>query len=286
MRALVELVRLPAALTVPGDPLAGAAAAGRAGGRRAAALPAASACLYWAGMALNDWADRELDATERPERPLPSGRVAPGTALALAGGLTAAGLGLAAWAGGRDALAVAVPLAGTVWAYDLLLKPTAAGPVAMGAARTLDVLLGAGAAGARAALPAALAVGAHTVGVTVLSRDEVHGSSGPLVPAAALATTGAVALAAAAGPARGGPRSRAAAAALATAYAATALPAQRAALREPTGPVVRRAVGAGLQALVPLQAALTARSGRYAAAVALLASAPVGRALVRRVAAT
>ena len=77
--------------------------------------------LYWAGMAANDWADRRLDAVERPERPIPSGRVAPAAALGLAAGLTAAGLGLAAAAGrppGR--CAVAVPLAAAIWAYDLL----------------------------------------------------------------------------------------------------------------------------------------------------------------------
>jgi 4-hydroxybenzoate polyprenyltransferase len=33
-------------------------------------------------MAANDWADRKLDASERPERPIPSGRISPGTAAA------------------------------------------------------------------------------------------------------------------------------------------------------------------------------------------------------------
>jgi hypothetical protein len=70
---LVELVRAPAALSVPGDALAGAAAAGTLG-RRTVGLAAASVCLYWAGMSANDWADREIDAKERPERPIPSGR--------------------------------------------------------------------------------------------------------------------------------------------------------------------------------------------------------------------
>ncbi|WP_414635733.1 UbiA family prenyltransferase, partial [Actinophytocola sp.] len=98
MRALAELVRAPAALSVPGDSLAGAAAAGWPFGRRSAALSAGAVCLYWAGMALNDYADRELDRTERPERPIPSGRVSPRFALGLAAGLTAAGVGLAALA--------------------------------------------------------------------------------------------------------------------------------------------------------------------------------------------
>ncbi|WP_234588919.1 UbiA family prenyltransferase, partial [Micromonospora sp. MH99] len=91
---VAELVRAPAALSVPGDVVAGAAAAGTLG-PRTPALAGASVLLYWAGMAANDWADRELDAVERPERPIPSGRVTPTAALGLAAGLTAAGVGLA-----------------------------------------------------------------------------------------------------------------------------------------------------------------------------------------------
>ena len=48
-------------------------------------------------------------------------------------------------------LAVAVPLAAAVWGYDLVWKDTAAGPAAMAAARSLDVLLGAGFGALRAA---------------------------------------------------------------------------------------------------------------------------------------
>ncbi|MGH8867700.1 MAG: UbiA family prenyltransferase, partial [Actinomycetes bacterium] len=80
-RDLVELVRAPAALTVPGDVVAGAAASGWPQGRRTLGLAAASTLLYWSGMALNDWADRTVDAKERPERPVPSGRVPAGVAL-------------------------------------------------------------------------------------------------------------------------------------------------------------------------------------------------------------
>ncbi|RMI33163.1 UbiA family prenyltransferase, partial [Streptomyces triticirhizae] len=79
-RAWLELVRGPAALTVPGDALAGSAA-GRAPARNTALAMASSVCLYWSGMALNDWADRAEDARDRPHRPLPSGRIAPAAAL-------------------------------------------------------------------------------------------------------------------------------------------------------------------------------------------------------------
>lgn len=144
LRAWAELLRVSALFTVPGDALAGAASAGVRPNRGTALAVGASLCLYEAGMALNDWADREEDARERPHRPIPSGRISPNAALTAAGGLTAAGLFLASRAG-RPALALTGALTVAVWAYDLKLKHTAAGPVAMGAARALDVLLGAAA---------------------------------------------------------------------------------------------------------------------------------------------
>ncbi|MBT1090861.1 UbiA family prenyltransferase, partial [Streptomyces sp. Tu102] len=202
---LALLVRAPAALSVPGDVIAGAVAAGRPLGARTFGVIGSSVCLYWAGMALNDYADAAVDGVERPDRPVPSGRVPRRTALAVAGGLTAAGLGLAAVAGGRRNVCAALPLAGLVWAYDLKLKSTAAGGFAMAGARMLDVLAGAvvpgsgaqpaGVALRRAAVPAAV-VGAHTGTLMALSRHEIGGA--PVrVPAATLAVSAVTALAAA-----------------------------------------------------------------------------------------
>lgn len=280
-RDLVELVRLPAALTVPGDTLAGSVAAGIPIGRRNVALAGASACLYWAGMALNDYADRDLDAVERPERPIPSGRVSPSTALGLAAGLTGAGIGLAALTGPR-ALAVALPLAGGVWFYDFVAKPTVLGPVVMGVNRSLDVLLGAATAPGKA-LPAALAIGVHTGAVTALSRGEVHGSS-PWVAGSALATTAGIAstiTVTAAATGHHPPLARAASVGLAGLYAATVGRAQRDAVRSPDAMTVRRATGVGIRGLVPLQAALLAGAGAVVAAAGLVAAAPALRAASR-----
>ncbi|TDD70061.1 4-hydroxybenzoate polyprenyltransferase [Jiangella aurantiaca] len=282
-RDVAELVRAPAALTVPGDSLAGAAAAGFPYGVRTAVTPLASACLYWAGMALNDYADRDLDRVERPERPIPSGRVRPGEALALAAGLTAAGVGLAAVAGGRRAVRVAVPLAATVWAYDLVAKATPAGPVAMGAARGLDVLLGAGGRERAAALPA-LAVATHTVGVTVLSRGEVHGGS-TASARAALGATAAASLAAALPPPTRSVRGLAAAG-FAALYAATVGRAQLGAARTPDAATVRSATGAGVRGVIPLQSALLARAGAVALAGAVVGIGPAVRALSKVVSPT
>jgi 4-hydroxybenzoate polyprenyltransferase len=272
----VELVRAPAALSVPGDVVAGAAASGSLSARTPA-LAGASVCLYWGGMAANDWADRELDAKERPERPIPSGRISPATAFAVAAGLTAAGVAIAGLAGGRRALAVAAPLAGAVWAYDLKLKHTPAGPAAMAACRGLDVLLGAGAGRLRRALWPAAVVAAHTYTVTALSRAEVDGAE-PALPRATLAGTAAVATAAAQG--------SFVSSALAYLYGRGYGRPQREAIADPSAGKIRAAVGAGIMSLPSLQGALAAQAGAPVAGAAVAAVAPLGRRLIRKVSAT
>ncbi|MET8309703.1 SCO3242 family prenyltransferase [Micromonospora sp. NPDC005173] len=304
---LAELVRAPAALSVPGDVVAGAAAAG-ALSRRTPALAGASVLLYWAGMAGNDWADRRLDAVERPERPIPSGRVAPVAAVGLAAGLTAAGVGLAAAVGGRRAAALAVPLAATIWGYDLLAKNTAAGPAVMAACRGLDVLLGASGGRLTRALPAAVTVAAHTWTVTALSRREVTGADAAL-PLRTLAGTALVAASAAVaapgaavrraeptptdGPSAAGDRpalpvrlAAALPAVLAGWYAARYGAAQAQVVRDPSAGRVRAAVGAGITGLPALQGALTARGGAGLLGLAVAAAAPLGRRLARKVSPT
>ncbi|MFD5679478.1 SCO3242 family prenyltransferase [Streptomyces bacillaris] len=357
MRAWSELFRVSALFSVPGDALAGAAAVGRGPGRGTAFAVGASLCLYEAGMALNDWADREEDAVDRPHRPIPSGRVSPAAALGAAGVLTAAGLALAARAG-RPALAVATGLAATVWAYDLRLKHTKAGPAAMAAARSLDLLLGATAATARGAgdnvaapagsvrdaLPAALVLGAHTYGVTAVSRHEAQGGS-TAVPLVVLATTAAlgtaVLTAGRAGrpgtpgehgaartkgpgehrPARAqalgehravpaggsgerlpvptqGPRAHRPTrphhltpadlllTAFTGAYLRTAGPPLLHAALNPSPPLTQRAVGGGIRAMIPLQAALAARNGAPGSGLAVMALVPLARSLARKVSPT
>ncbi|MFE0632327.1 SCO3242 family prenyltransferase [Streptomyces sp. NPDC058864] len=315
-----ELLRVSALFTVPGDALAGAAATGRRPGRGTFLAIGSSLCLYHAGMALNDWADRDEDAVDRPHRPLPSGRISPAAALTAAATLTAAGLALAARAG-RAPLALATTLATTVWAYDLRLKHTAAGPAAMAAARALDLVLGATATRPRAvaaALPHAALLGAHTYAVTTVSRNETQGGSST-APFAALVTTTAIA-AVTADAARTLHRLRASArppsatarhgagsdrhgrpappaprppapphvmtALASAAYAGTALTPFLHAALNPSPALTQRAVGGGIRAMIPLQAALTARSGSGASAVAVLALGPVARRVARRVSPT
>jgi 4-hydroxybenzoate polyprenyltransferase len=283
LRDLIDLVRAPAALSVPGDVIAGAATGG-ALGRRTVGLACSSVLLYWAGMAANDWADRHLDAVERPERPIPSGRVPAGVALGTAVGLTGAGLTVAGLAGGRRALAVAVPLAAAVWTYDMAAKATPAGPATMALCRGLDVLLGA-TVGTRpaAALPSALTIAAHTYLLTALSRAEVSGAR-PRLPAATLAGTVALAAATASGTASGtaGPVRPI----LSGWYAAQFGLSQARAVADPSARRVRDAVSAGIVSLPALQGALAARGGAPRLGLALAATIPPARCLVRRISAT
>jgi 4-hydroxybenzoate polyprenyltransferase len=284
LQAIAELVRLPAVLSVPGDVLVGAAASGQArDAPRAAGLVAASSCLYLAGMALNDYADRDVDAVERPSRPIPSGRVTPGFALGLAGGLTAAAAGFAVAADGPRALKVLAPLATTVWAYDLALKRTPAAVGGMSACRALDVLMGSGAHGARAALPSAAVVGAHIGVTTTVSRSEVQGATARL-PRAALAATAGVAAVAGVLAARGsGSALRAlAAAGLVGAYATAVGRAHADAARDPSPERLQRAVGASVLGLMPLEAGLLAGAGALVPAGGVAALWPLARTLSRR----
>jgi len=104
-------------------------------------LVAASLGLYHGGMALNDWADRGRDARERPGRPLPSGAVRPGRALALGLGLPAAGVAAASLVSTQAGLLAAV-IALLVLVYDLGTRGPLLGPLLLGLARAAHLSLG------------------------------------------------------------------------------------------------------------------------------------------------
>jgi hypothetical protein len=288
---LIRLMRLPSVVTVPGDVLTGAAWGQDPTAAGTTARVASSALAYLGGMALNDWADREEDARERPGRPIPAGEVGPETALAVAVGLSLAALALAA-RGDRDpdrrGPGLTVPLVATVWAYDLYAKHTPTGPWTMALARTLDVLVGAGRPRRGALAPAGL-IGAHTLLITIVSRREAHGA-GRQLAAGALGGVAITSAAAFSLVRRQGSTDRHVDRALqiggVAIYASIMTRAGIGALRDGDAASAQRFVGAGVFANMPLQAAMLAARGRAVTAAATLVAWHVGRRAGRKVAVT
>lgn len=147
-------------------------------------ISVASACLYSAGMVWNDFFDQNVDAQERPSRPIPSGCITSRQAAGLGILLSMFGVGAAALVGlfanvpSSQPLIVAASLLACILAYDAILKKTLFGPLGMGACRFLNVLLGFSVISlTEPAWSTAVIVGAYIVGVTILARDEVQGNN-------------------------------------------------------------------------------------------------------------
>jgi 4-hydroxybenzoate polyprenyltransferase len=202
LQPALRLMRIPNVFTAFANVAAGVCLA-RSGSPqlRDLQLVLASGALYCAGMVWNDYCDRDIDAVERPERPIPAGTVSPTGAAALGGVLLGLGLILAAWHGPAP-LWVAALLALSILLYDTRFKSGPFGPFVMGTCRALNVLLGLSAAIGGAPGPAFLAplvLGMFTLLITQLSRFEVEGTEparlrGTLRNLFALAIAGALAL--------------------------------------------------------------------------------------------
>ena len=197
--AWMHLVRLPTVFTALADILLGTQlvvpAEATTSPRALGLLLVASAGLYLAGMVFNDVFDRHRDAVERPGRPLPSGRITLSSAVTLGTVLMIGGVVAAATADGSSSsarLLVALSLAVCVLAYDGLLKTTPLGPGAMGACRSLNVLLGATIGGSLEALAhgpplhVAAGLGIYITGVTWFARNEAGSSTRGQLTAAVL----------------------------------------------------------------------------------------------------
>jgi len=186
LRSVLELLRPANVVTAFADVLAGFSAAGLQNGRALPWLLAATACLYAGGVVLNDVFDRAVDRVERPERPIPSGRVPVQVAAGLGAALLASGV-LSAFQATAQAGVIATAIASLVLMYDAWGKRhPLVGPVNMALCRAANLLLGV------AAVPEALRgswrLGLiplfYISGVTVLSRGEVHGGTRRIATAA------------------------------------------------------------------------------------------------------
>jgi len=101
----------------------------------------ASASLYLAGMVLNDCFDYQEDLQDRPERPLPSGRISQKTAWNLGGLLLVMGI-FSAFLVGVKQFYIALLLAVLIMTYNAYAKQTLSGIFVMGGCRYVNWLLG------------------------------------------------------------------------------------------------------------------------------------------------
>jgi hypothetical protein len=178
--AYLQLMRFPNLFTSIADVLAGylIVTGFSIKGLELLALCLCTSFIYGGGCILNDVCDRKQDALERPQRPIPSGRVSSPEASILSLIFFAVGLLSAYWVG-KSAFFVAFVLVLLVVVYDVLTKSfPVLGPVTMGACRGANLLLGMslslGWSGTVLLFPFISFV--YVFSLTTLSRFEVDGA--------------------------------------------------------------------------------------------------------------
>lgn len=196
-RVHLRLGRVSNLPTVWTNALAGAVLAGASlEPSRVLALCFAVSLFYVGGMYLNDAFDREVDARERPERPIPSGLISAPWVFGIGFGLLAAGMlvvtGLSArpGAGGVRLVVVGALLCGAIVTYDAWHKRNPLGPLLMGACRMLVYLLAAltvSEALSGAVMLGALALLSYLIGLTWVAKHEARLRLGPRVVATLIA---------------------------------------------------------------------------------------------------
>lgn len=191
--AWLRLARISNTPTVVSNTIAGAVLAATAADAATVALVAvAMALFYTAGMILNDVMDLAVDRRERPDRPLPSGAVSRGQAIAAATSLFAGGLALLAAEGAAPLLA-GIGLVALIVLYDAWHKGNPFSPVLMGACRALVYFVAAFAVAGEVAVEVATAAAVlliYIVGLTQVAKAEGGGLLAAWPLAAVLAAIG------------------------------------------------------------------------------------------------
>jgi hypothetical protein len=140
-------------------------------------------------MYLNDFFDRDIDARERPGRPIHAGDISAGAVSAIGFALLAVGAVLLVRFGPLTMI-WGLALVAAIVVYDVWHKGNVFAPVIMGLCRAL-VYLGTGAAVSGetrfALIAGAMALAAHVIGLTYAAKQENLNQVGRLWPLAILA---------------------------------------------------------------------------------------------------
>ncbi len=196
-RTALKLGRVSNLPTVWSNVIAGSALAGGAPLHLVVAIAAAISAIYVAGMFLNDAFDREIDARERPERPIPAGEVTADAVFVVGFSLLITAMVSLAAINDRVGLAGLV-LGGAVLLYNWHHKGNPVAPFVMGLCRALVYLAAASAVAMKlpyAVLLPAAAMLAYVAGLTSTARMENLDRIGSLWPLLLLAAPVAVGLA-------------------------------------------------------------------------------------------
>ena len=199
LETLLKLGRVSNLPTVWTNVLAGTVlAGGNAVSARTCVAVLAMSLFYIGGMFLNDYCDRNVDALERPRRPIPAGEISEKVVAAIAMALLAAGMALLAIFG-IVASAGGLALALAILVYDFFHKRNPVAPIIMGLCRALVYCAAASAAVGGISGTVGVAAGAmlaFTAGLTYAAQQENLDQIGNLWPLLLLAVPMIVSLAA------------------------------------------------------------------------------------------
>lgn len=146
IRDYLVLVRLPNLFTLPSNILVGMAAVSSLAFTLTSftqflLLVTISVLFYCVGIVLNDLYDFDIDKKERPNRPLPSGKISRRSAIVLVAIFSTLALILSLQVS-FSTLVISSILFSVIFGYDKYLKNTHAGPFTIASARVMNILLG------------------------------------------------------------------------------------------------------------------------------------------------
>ncbi len=179
VRTYLQLIRPANVVTAFSDVLAGGAIVGAVMEPSMLWLCLSTACLYAGGIVFNDFFDAELDAIERPERAIPSGKVSLKAAFVLGSLLFIIGV-ISAYQVSLLSGHLAVCIVILCLLYDKFSKHNGLiGPLNMGLCRGFNLILGMSVwpEGLSEYYYLAIFPVVYIAAITMVSRGEVHGSS-------------------------------------------------------------------------------------------------------------
>ncbi|MDB5241476.1 MAG: polyprenyltransferase [Spirosoma sp.] len=285
IKAVLSLTRPANLVTAIADVLAGMAIAGYFQASYPIPAPVGWLCLatiglYGGGVVFNDVFDAELDAVERPERPIPSGIVSKGQAMALGSALLVMGIG-ASFLVNETAGLLAIAIAVASLVYDRFGKHNnLLGPLNMGLCRGLNLLLGV------SILPdqvmpwawVGLVPIVYIAAITMISRGEVHGGSSTTLRAAGLLYALVIGCVAALAQRK---QQLGTALPFLLLFGYYIFPPLWRAVREPIGRNIGMAVKAGVLSLIVMNAAWVAAFASFPLAILVFCLLPLSRLLAK-----